>query len=1651
MIRSNWFRRLLITSPKTGDHSTGRRRRLAIESLEDRTTPTAAPHLVADINLHQSPFDQQSSYPSNFAEVNGTLFFTASDSAHGRELWKSDGTAEGTVLVKNISPDQYYSFGPSNLTNVDGTLYFAADDGVHGQELWKSDGTEAGTVLVKDISAGPYGYAYSSYPGQFRNVNGTLFFTADDGVNGRELWKSDGTDAGTMMVKDINTDSYSSSYPEQLTNVDGTLFFTANDGINGGQLWKSDGTEAGTVIVKTTPGFGQYVYDLTAVGGTLFFNGYDDANPGRELWKSDGTDAGTVMVKDISPGAYYDSNPMNLTDVNGTLYFMANDNVNGRELWKSDGTESGTVLVKDIVPGAYYTYFRDFTNVNGTLFFSANDGSSGYELWKSDGTDAGTMMVSDIGPGSYSSYPSDLTNVNGTLYFVTWDPLTGTDLWTSDGSESGTVFVKNVGYLPYSYQYQSVAYAAVNGNLFFAADAGDGRGMELWKSDGTDAGTVMVKDIEAITYSSYPQELRDVNGTLYFQADDGDHGTELWKTDGTAAGTSMVKDIDPGSDTSFPIYLTNVDGTLYFAASDGTSGVELWKSDGTQAGTVRVKDIAPGSSSSYPSNLVNVDGTLFFNVNGSDLWKSDGTAAGTVLVKSNLFIGDHAVIDGIMYFATDDGINGTELWKSDGTDTGTVMVNDIQPVGSSYPRGLVAVGETLYFSADDGVNGRELWTSDGTDAGTVMVKDINPGPYSSAIYPYRLTNVNGTLYFAANDGVNGAELWMSDGTEAGTVMVKDINTDPYSSSYPEQLTNVNGTLFFTANDGANGYELWKSDGTDAGTVLVKDIGAGPYSSYSSALTSVGGTLYFLTNPNFNGTDLWMSDGTETGTVQIQSNSNYIDSYSLTASHGALFYVFNDNEHGAELWTFGTNTAPTSTGIGDQTIDEDGAPIVINLGDAFSDAEQADADLVYTIESNSNPGLSASVDITGTTLTVTPVADGFGGSDFVVRATDPDGLFADASFHMTVNPVNDAPILDSINNLGINEDDAEQSIGLTGIGVGPANEAASGQTIASVVADSDNPGLIANPTVDFTGGVYSLKFTPVANASGSATISVTVTDDGGTAFGGVNSVTKTFTVNVAAENDAPILDTDPITILPAIPPKAQPTNSLISKLDGGVTDVDAGALKGIAVTGMDSTKGTWKYSTDGTSFNPIPSDVSTVKALLLADDGNTQIRFEPNKGFNGFASISYKAWDRSGVNSEGVQVDTTLPGSTAYSSATEHAWVAVGKTKFKISDDGSTLLTAVKEDAKSSKTNLAKNVFGIAGLEQDVDKTIGIAITHVSTGNGTWQYKPAKTKTWLDVPIVNEANPLDLGPTDQLRFIPNPNANGTASFQFNTWDPALHSLGAFGSTELATIAVNDAPTLDLSKAAVLNPVDAGGTTSDGVTFASLMSANDVEGANVGVAIVASKGGSWEYRSVGDTGWTPVGKVSTGKALFLDATDEIRIENATAGTPRLSFKAWDKTNGKSDGDIGPAKGTAVSKQTEILTVAVGNSVPELADGNPPLGNVGSKKGVSIKSLLNSAVTDSDGPKLGIAITGLTGANGTWEYSLGGNKWAPIGNVSAAAALLLSDASKIRFNGTGIVTIQYKAWDQSAGQVGDRIDTTGLLNSFSTFTEDASITIA
>lgn len=283
-----------------------------------------------------------SSGPMELTVIGETVFFTATQAASGRELWRSDGSEQGTFIVKDIVPGPTGSY-PSYLVAAGKTLFFAASDSLHGRELWKSDGTPEGTVIVKDILPGRgngLGITVDLSQKPLTFVNGIVYFPATDGVHGYELWRSDGTEEGTYMLKDICPGAGSSQdstvykwLKPSCASIGGTLFFVANDSSHGTELWKTDGTESGTSLVKdifpgAAPNFppgsiGNYPRSLTATSRMLYFVGNDSIH-GAELWESNGTPEGTEMVADLNPGPI-GSLPGGLTVFRDSLFFSGPD------------------------------------------------------------------------------------------------------------------------------------------------------------------------------------------------------------------------------------------------------------------------------------------------------------------------------------------------------------------------------------------------------------------------------------------------------------------------------------------------------------------------------------------------------------------------------------------------------------------------------------------------------------------------------------------------------------------------------------------------------------------------------------------------------------------------------------------------------------------------------------------------------------------------------------------------------------------------------------------------------------------------------------------------------------------------------------------------------------------------------------------------------------------------------------------------------------------------------------------------------------------------------------------------------------------------------------------------------------------------------
>lgn len=644
---------------------------------------------------------------------------------------------------------------------------------------------------------------------------------------------------------------------------------------------------------------------LAEMGGVLYFSG-SEGYYGQQLWKTDGTPGGTSMVTNLSEGG----SPEGLVRAGDWIYYISRAN-----LWRTDGSTAGTSMVKDFKAAGALCYSLAAAGTN--LFIVAGTQATGQELWKSDGTSAGTVMVKDVSPGSGSGLflsSPEFVALGDLMFFRAITPDNGTELWRSDGTAAGTFLLKDIqtGSASGNPRYITV----LGGAVYFSANNGT-NGNELWKSDGTEAGTTLLKDIQPGSGSSNPLAIKETGGRLLFAANNGPNGSEPWISDGSASGTVMLKDLNPGAGSSLATFFSGAGGTFYFRATDGTRGFEVWKTDGTGAGTTLLKDITAGAGSTTLQGLWASPGRVRFAAmnatGGYSLWESNGSEAGTRRVAAFMagtadsYPGSLVKVGNTVFFTAFTPATGHELWKTDGTTAGTSLVKDIVPgTADSSISELTASGTTLFFTAYTAAAGRELWKSDGTAAGTVMVKDIWQGDGDGD--PAGLVAMNGYVYFAANASSTGRELWRSDGTSAGTTLVADLVSGTGMGVGPENLTTAGGNLFFTS---ASTNRLYRSNGTQAGTWIFPDV------TSVSGLRSVGNTLYFAGSNGTHGVELWKSDGTLSGTSMVRDIEPGAPSSSpnlVAAAGDNLYFVrttINSNPNHHELWRSNGTQAGTS--------------------------------------------------------------------------------------------------------------------------------------------------------------------------------------------------------------------------------------------------------------------------------------------------------------------------------------------------------------------------------------------------------------------------------------------------------------------------------------------------------------------------------------------------------------------------------------------------------------------------------------------------------------------------------------------------------------------------------------------------------------------
>lgn len=702
---------------------------------------------VAQASDPLDPWANPTSFPQDLVSSNGFVYFTADDGIHGRELWRTDGTEEGTLLVDDLSP------GPAGsefkaFATCGPYLYFSALHlGSHGDVLLRAGGSPPRVEPLLSDAQQPLRVSTIMVRSPFAVINETLYTTSG---HGEFPWVyAIKGDALTATAVPMPTLKYPIFHVGELHAGKTVLYVVAAYNL------AVSGTKSESVLFRITPGSWRIEtvelgvdYNLHVYGvleDTLIFRGRrvpDALGDEPYVWRVN--EPAPQPVKDIAPGPSSSLGQDNGCGfIGNNMFFTATDDVYSWEPWITDGSEAGTRLVRDIHGGRESSFPGMFTATREQVFFQAQNRETGIELWVSDGTSDGTRLTRDIVPGPESSRP-----------------------------------------------YRPVA---AGSRVFFTAHHLKS-GEELWVSDGTESGTRLVKDIVPGAGSSEPFLKAALGERIVFTADDHVHGAEVWVSDGTEAGTFMVKDIAPArgpNPSSDPQHLTLVGDILFFVVNDARHGAELWRSDGTDPGTVLVKDIFSGRASSNPSELCACNGYLFFQA--------------------------------------EDPEHGVELWVSDGTSDGTQILLDCIPgPESGNPHALICTPQAeLFFAAGHPDAGVEPWRLDVSaslkpiNAGPI---DLNPGKAGSDPRDFtagQLPDGLPCVYFTANDGKHGRELFVY--ANGRVYQVSDIITNVPAGSEPSNLTPSGSTLFFNATAPARGAELFKTQGAPETTTIVRDV------------------------------------------------------------------------------------------------------------------------------------------------------------------------------------------------------------------------------------------------------------------------------------------------------------------------------------------------------------------------------------------------------------------------------------------------------------------------------------------------------------------------------------------------------------------------------------------------------------------------------------------------------------------------------------------------------------------------------------------------------------------------------------------------------------------------------------------------------------
>ncbi len=842
---------------------------------------------------------------------------------------------------------------PSGFVTLNNSMLFASTTEDFGREIWILNENQA-PVLLKDINPGPKDGILADISNTSVVMNHELYFIASDGQSKGELWKTDGTNSGTLKITS-NLDADVS----KLTLVGDKIYFLKQRE-NELQVWFSDGTHEGTIAIDSKLNINASPIFQGKCNGLFSFAFQQNNEEQARVWVSDGTTNGTIAITEPLVGNSEGINnfrPLShFIELKDKLYFCDKD-----FLYQTDGTGKNTIPLYKI-SNLYTTCcdFGDATHTNGTLYFSFYDYQNhSQSIISTEGSKESTHIVYQKN-SDFSFMPSNLLAIQDELVFTSVDSLGHTilvkmNIQNNQISKLVTLTQSPLSASEFGFNkciHQCQLQAITNTSIYCAVPQ-DYFSVSGWISNLTSEGTRLENNLQDV-YNGY-----SFNNSFYFSHKSGNEGSELWKLNPTNQSLSLVSNINNFKYGICNPYLTILNTNLIFTAGSLESGNELWTFNGQNS--VRLKTNTNQINSGCHS-LTKHNNSLFFisdgSSNKSELWQTNGDINNTHLVcdllqkhnfsnPSHLFtfkeelyftaennnqlflckknndnmeiiaklaqnennrvcIYDDVVqVEGQLFFITHHE-KQSSLWISNGTSEGTKVISNFAQCCQ-----LTSVGNQLFFAAAKNPGDAiEIWTSMGSADNT---KEIEIEGSTEYFQPDNFIALEDKLLFTAYTEKSGRELWISDGTNMGTHQLFDINPGINNTIQLTQFCKFKNEVYFNASDGLNGTELWKTDGTALGTLKVKEINSGAESSNPSHFTVINNHLYFQAYDSVHGRELWKTDGSESGTTLVADVFPGINSSSpshFTGTGNTIYFLANSPEKGRQIWKLNDNATFT---------------------------------------------------------------------------------------------------------------------------------------------------------------------------------------------------------------------------------------------------------------------------------------------------------------------------------------------------------------------------------------------------------------------------------------------------------------------------------------------------------------------------------------------------------------------------------------------------------------------------------------------------------------------------------------------------------------------------------------------------------------------